>query len=75
MATAGAVANAMLAKKWQLCWNPNHGARPKGSVAKPMVAGGPQGRSPKERVPQGQSREGTFLLRLDLVKANFVRVT
>ena len=42
-----------------------------------MVAGGPQpqGRSPKERVPQGQSQKGTFLLRLDHVKANKARVT
>ena len=59
----------------QLFCNPNHGASPEGSVAKPMVAGGPQGRNPKERVPQGQSREGTFLLRLDHEKANKPRAT
>ena len=65
----------MPAKKKQLRCNPNHGARHKGSVAEPLVVGGFQGRSPKERVPQGQSQKGTFLLRLDHVKANKARVT
>ena len=65
----------MSAKKKQLCCNQNCGARPEGSVAKPLVAGGFQGRTPKERGPQGQSRLWTFLLWLDRVKANKARAT
>jgi hypothetical protein len=38
-----------------------------------VVTGGFQGRSPNERVLQGQNREGTFLLQLDHVKANKAR--
>ena len=65
----------MWTKKKQLCCNLNRAPRPKGSVAKSLVAGGFQGRSPNERGPQGQSQDGTFLFRLDSVKANKARAT
>ncbi len=39
-------------------------------MTKSVVAGGPQGKSSKEGVPQGQSQERTFLLQLDRVEAN-----